>query len=196
MKTDEPRLKVQCGQQVFGPMSVTDLAELLAAERFSGSDLVSERNGPWVTIEEYVARQSEPPPSESGPDSDYMLQSAPDESDYVPLSESLDPSPAKSRESSSTRQPDFYGIPRSERLEEPPPAPPESIPHAPISSFPQSAEPSTPLPDELELDDALEALAADEADAPEVSRRRRKRTASKGVKRSNSKRTKRKRKRR
>jgi hypothetical protein len=231
METNEPRLRVRCGEQVFGPMSVADLAELLAAGRFSGSDLVSEPSGPWVTIEEYVAGQSEAPPSapqptsadddflcvpepatpiaerqmpppeddeplvgasEGGPDSDYILESGADASDYVPLSESLDPASSGSGESSSSGQPDLYRFPRPEPPKEPPPPEPlESMPPVPSRRSHRSAELPMPLPDESELDDVLQALARDEEDAPELKPRKLKRSGSKDAGRGRPKRPKR-----
>lgn len=56
---DEPRLKVKRQGKVLGPMSVVQVADLMAEGKVSESDLVSD-GGPWVTFETYVKNRSEP----------------------------------------------------------------------------------------------------------------------------------------
>ena len=221
MSEDSPRIKVRRGQQVFGPMALTELAELLAEGRVDESDLVSEQGGPWIEIDEYVRRQSEsaapapvpgeppsvdddfdcipdPPaaptkPVDAGPDSDYLLETTPDESGYVPLSEDGDP-PADSRSVSSDSA-ETYGIPSP--LPKEPAAASGFLPPTPAEDISADDRPSSsdPLPDESDFDDVLQALAQDEDEAPELEpprlgtpRRKRASDKAKGPRRSPSKR--------
>lgn len=57
--SDEPRLKVKHGGKVLGPMSIVEVANLMAEGKVAESDLVSD-GGPWVSFETYVGGHSEP----------------------------------------------------------------------------------------------------------------------------------------
>lgn len=217
MPSEQPQLKVRSGQRIFGPLTLADLAELLAAGRFSEADQISDDNVRWMSIKDYVARQTDespaPPPAATsddgftcipGPISEPVVQepserpplSADDDpeirpstagsgSDYV-----LDSEPSASAYRISRQSPDSnsYAIPRHLRRDEPPSS---GIPvDKPMPNHTQSVDGSVSLPDEIDLDSALEALAEDEIEAPELkkpSKPRRKR-----VRPAKAKRTKRK----
>lgn len=64
--SDEPRLKVKHGGKVLGPMSIVEVANLMAEGKVAESDLVSD-GGPWVTFEAYVSGHAEPDESSVAP---------------------------------------------------------------------------------------------------------------------------------
>ncbi len=70
MDSHESQLKVRRGQQVFGPMTIIEVAELLAAGRVSESDMVSADGGKWLPIADYIALQGDETPESSAADSD------------------------------------------------------------------------------------------------------------------------------
>lgn len=58
MSAEEPQLRVQSGGRVLGPMTIVEVANLLALGQISERDQVSENGGPWKAVEQYVLEQS------------------------------------------------------------------------------------------------------------------------------------------
>ena len=139
MSSEQPQLKVQRGERIFGPFTLTDLAELLAAGRFAGTDLVSEQDGPWVTIEQFVLRAEQtsaapvgksptsPRPRNASPKPVPRSRPAPPpltDNDDVPLSSpsSVEGSGPDSDYELRTDQPDAGYVPLSEDSDPAPPS--------------------------------------------------------------------------
>ena len=53
MSGEETRLHVKCRGQILGPMTIVEVANLLAEGRIGESDLVSAEKGRWITVEEF-----------------------------------------------------------------------------------------------------------------------------------------------
>ncbi len=217
MPSEQPQLKVRSGQQIFGPLTLTDLAELLAAGKFSEADQISDDNVRWMSIKDYVARQTDEgpasPPAATSDDGFTCIPeplSEPDvqePSGWLPLSADDDPVVRPSTagpgsddildsEPSASAYPIPSHPPDSNSYEIPHHIQPEELPSSGVpveEPMPRHAQPddgSVSLPDELDLDSALEALAQDETEAPELKKPTKPR--HKRIRPANMKRTKRK----
>jgi len=84
-------LKVRKGSQIFGPMTLVQLAELLASGRIAESDEVSPDGRAWQPLAAYFEQQlaaQSPPPAE-GPAAE-----AGDDDDFLPVFSDAGSSPA------------------------------------------------------------------------------------------------------
>ena len=63
MPSHKPQVKIRRGDTVYGPMTMVEVAELLAAGRISESDLVSDDGKTWVSIQHYITTQKATTPA-------------------------------------------------------------------------------------------------------------------------------------
>jgi hypothetical protein len=93
---DNTSLKVRKGTQVFGPMTLVQVAELLASGRITESDEVSADGRTWHSITSFFEQQQEeqsPPPAEEPA---AIMGDAKDADSFLPVFSDVDSSPEPS----------------------------------------------------------------------------------------------------
>lgn len=181
MPDNAPQLKVRQGDQIFGPMNAVQIAELLAAGRIDESATVSADGTNWQSLEDFFA--ATPPDSTGWSMMDKYDVDAETKTDLeIPEVEVLDDEPHVNPPDS---QASTYGMETAD-ADRPPkssrdraasldaePIPPPKKPAAKKRSRPQTTT-------ESDIDSALRGLADDEATAPTLKKRPKKKLKRRG----------------